>query len=60
MLMEKPSCIKELKRLSNSLTEMDAAATVCIAKVKAIVNNDDLSSKEKLIKLKEICDEHGK
>lgn len=60
MFMEKPSCIRELKQLANSITERDTEATVCIAKVKEIVNCDDLSSTEKIIKLKEICEEHGK
>lgn len=60
MFMEKPSCITELKELANSLTDLDMAATACIAKVKEIVNSDDLSAAQKIIKLKEICKDHGK
>lgn len=60
MFMEKPSCIRELKQLANSIIEKDTEATMCIAKVKEIVNSDDLSSTEKITKLKEICEEHGK
>ena len=60
MFMEKPSCIRELKQLAYSLTSNDTETAKCIAKVKEIVNCDDLSSIEKIIKLKEICEEHGK
>lgn len=60
MFMEKPSCIEELKQLADSLTEKDTEATTCIAKVKEIVNSDDLSYMEKITKLKEICTEYGK
>jgi hypothetical protein len=58
--MEKPSCIRELKQLAHSLTSNDTETAKCIIKVKEIVNCDDLSSMEKIIKLKEICEEHGK
>jgi hypothetical protein len=64
--MEKPSCIKELKRLASSLTDTsvidttDSMTMICISKVKEVVNSDDLSAIQKIIKLKEICKEHGK
>jgi hypothetical protein len=66
MFMEKPSCIKELKRLASSLTDTsvidttDSMTMICISKVKEVVNSDDLSAIQKIIKLKEICKEHGK
>ena len=60
MFMERPSCIRELKQLANTLTAKDNEVAVCIAKVKEIVNCDNLSPVEKIIKLKEICKEHGK
>lgn len=60
MFIEKPSCIRELKQLANTLTAKDTEVAACIAKVKEIVNCDNLSSMEKIIKLKEICEEHGK
>ena len=60
MFMEKPSCIRELKHIAHSLTVKDTEAVTCIAKVKQIVNSDELSSAEKITKLKEICKEHGK
>jgi hypothetical protein len=60
MIIEKPSCIKELKQLANSLTDKDAKAAVCITKVKEILKNDDLSSAQKIAKLKEICKINGK
>jgi hypothetical protein len=60
MFMEKPSCIKELKQLANSLTDRDSDSNACIAKVKEVVNSDDLSASQKITKLKEICKDHGK
>jgi hypothetical protein len=58
--MEKPSCINELKQLANSLTEKETDAIECVAKVKEIINNTELTTKEKLIKLKDLCKDHGK
>jgi diphthamide synthase (EF-2-diphthine--ammonia ligase) len=58
--MEKPSCIRELKQLAHSLTSNDTETAKCIAKVKEILNCGDLSSTEKITKLKEICEEYGK
>ena len=60
MFMEKPSCINELKQLANSLTEKETDAIECVAKVKEIINNTELTTKEKLIKLKDLCKDHGK
>lgn len=60
MFMEKPSCIKELKQLASTLAIKDAETLDCISRVKQVVNNNDLSPMDKIIKLKEICREHGK
>jgi hypothetical protein len=60
MFTEKPSCIKELKQLANSLTARDVESNTCIEKVKEVVNNDGLSASQKITKLKEICKDHGK
>lgn len=56
--MEKPSCIKELKRLSDVIS-LDDYAMVCMNKVKEVINSEALSPTEQIIKLKEICKEHG-
>lgn len=58
--MEKPSCIKELKRLANVISSDDGYSVSCMNRVKQIIDNEALSSTEKIIKLKEICKEHGK
>lgn len=60
MFMEKPSCIKELKRLASVISTDDGYSVACMNKVKQIINNDALSPTEQIIKLKEICKEHGK
>jgi hypothetical protein len=60
MFTEKPSCIKKLKRLANSLTGCETDVTLCVAKVKEIIDNTKLSTTEKLSKLKEFCKEYGK
>jgi hypothetical protein len=53
--MEKPSCIKKLKQLANTLTNKDVEATDCIEKLKAVIDNDNLSANQKILKLKELC-----
>ena len=60
MSAEKPSCIKELKILANSLTVKEHDAVDCILKVKNIVNNDEISPAVKILKLKQLCKEYGK
>lgn len=57
---EKPSCISRLKTLRKSLTYADHNSILCMEKVKEIVNDDVLTSTEKIIKLKEICKTHVK
>jgi hypothetical protein len=60
MLIEKPSCIKEIKKLANSLSDRDTKTTICMTKIEEILKNDDLSSAQKITKLKEICKINGK
>jgi len=55
MLMDKPSCIAELKELANSLTDRDVSIKACYAKVKSIINCTETSPEEKVLKIKEIC-----
>jgi hypothetical protein len=60
MFMEKPSCIRELKQLAETLSESETAAIKCVAKVKEIINCTELTTSEKLSKLKDLCKDHGK
>lgn len=60
MFMEKPSCIKELKQLANSLTIIDIDLKECIDKIKCIVSTKDIDDSQKVLKIKELCKEHGK
>jgi hypothetical protein len=55
MFMEKPSCIQELKDLTSKLTDRDISLKSCFKEVKSIVNCKEISDKEKISKIKKIC-----
>ncbi len=53
MFMEKPSCINQLKELASSFASTGIEYNY-MNKVKEIIDNNDLSATQKIIKLKEI------
>ena len=58
--MEKPSCISQLKDLAESLTDRDANLKKCMSTIKKVIHDENLSSDEIVIKLKDICKTYGK
>lgn len=61
MFIEKPSCIKELKRLASDLVGYDPInETGCINQIRNVLTLHHLKDKEKLLKIKEICNEYAK
>lgn len=60
MIMEKPSCIKELKRLAYSLGNFDIDLRECIGKINDIIIIQDIDDSQKLSKIKELCKKYGK
>jgi hypothetical protein len=59
MIMEKPSCIKELKKVAISLAADNVMTSDCISLVKSIINSNQ-TAEQKIIKIKELCKEYGK
>ena len=58
--MEKPSCIKELKRISTSLfDDPRTKEAVCLDQIKTVFSLTQLTDSEKLLKIKQICKENG-
>jgi len=55
MIMDKPSCINELKDLAERLSDRDTNLKECFKKVKSIVNCKKTSPEEKIAKIGEIC-----
>lgn len=53
--MNKPSCINELKDLANRLSDRDLSLKERMKKVKVIINCEESSEKQKLQKIREIC-----
>lgn len=60
MFLEKPSCIRELKQLANSLSSADLNLKECIIKIKEIINAKNVDDTQKVHKIKELCKDHGK
>ena len=61
MIMEKPSCIKEIKRLTGKLfTETPDNQATCISDITDVINSAQLNDNEKLSKIKQLCDGYGK
>jgi len=55
MLMSKPSCIDELKDLAEKLSDRDMSLKSCFKKVNSIINCKETNDKEKIKKIREIC-----
>ena len=55
MLMEKPSCIQELKDLTSKLADRDVSIKASFKQVKSIVNCKKMNPEEKIKKIKELC-----
>jgi len=55
MLMEKPSCIQELKDLTSKLADRDVSIKASFKQVKSIVNCKKMNPDEKIKKIKELC-----
>lgn len=53
--MSKPSCIDELKDLAEKLSDRDMSLKSCFKKVKFIINCKETNDKEKIKKIREIC-----
>jgi len=60
MFMEKPSCIAQLKELTDSLSDRDMNLKKCMSAVKSILNNDELSDEQKIAEIKTVCKSYGK
>lgn len=59
--MEKPSCIKELKKIALSLfDDPRTEEAVCLDQIKTVFSLTQLTDSEKLLKIKQICKENGK
>lgn len=56
MFMDKPSCIQELKELTERLSDRDVSLKVRFKEVKSIVNCKEMTPSQKVKKIKEICD----
>lgn len=57
--MEKPSCIDQLKKLTDSLSDRDVNLKKCMTKVKEVLHNEKTTPEEKVKTLKDICNEYG-
>jgi hypothetical protein len=58
--MEKPSCIKELKRIATNLfDDPRTEEAACLDQIKNVFNLTQLTDSEKLLKIKQICKENG-
>jgi hypothetical protein len=58
--MEKPSCIKELKRISTALfDDPRTKEAACLDQIKTVFSLTQLTDSEKLLKIKQICKENG-
>jgi hypothetical protein len=58
--MEKPSCIKELKRIATTLfDDPRKTETTCLNHIKTVFDLTQLTDSEKLLKIKQICKENG-
>lgn len=60
MFMGKPSCIAQLKELTDSLSDRDVNLKKCMSSVKSILNNDELSDEQKIAEIKTVCKSYGK
>lgn len=60
MFTDKPSCIKDLKRLANYLTGDSLDVKDYMFKIKNILESKDINDMQKVIKIKELCKEYGK
>lgn len=57
---QKPSCIKEIKRLTGKLLNTSPVDhSFCLDNIKFIINTDELNDNQKLSKIKQICDSYG-
>jgi len=59
MFMEKPSCIKKLKQISETLLSQ-TPIDECISDIQVVLNMKTTNDNEKLSKIKEICVRYGK
>ena len=59
MFMEKPSCIKKLKQISETLLSQ-TPIDECINDIQSVLNMKTTNDNEKLFKIKEICVRYGK
>lgn len=58
--MEKPSCIKELKKIATNLFEDPQQSEIkCLNRIKHIFTLTQLTDSEKILKIKQICKENG-
>jgi len=55
MLMEKPSCIQELKDLTSKLADRDISLKASFKQVKTIVDCKKMTATQKIKKIKELC-----
>lgn len=60
MIMERPSCIKEIKKLTYNLVNLHVNHDLCINNIKEVINTKELNNDKKLSKIKQICDSYGK
>lgn len=58
--MERPSCIKEIKKLTYNLVNFPTNHNLSINDIKKVINTKELNNDEKLSKIKQICDNYGK
>jgi|TARA_Y100000389_G_scaffold24781_1_gene21488 hypothetical protein len=55
MLMEKPSCIQELKDLTSKLADRDVSLKESFKQVKTIIDCKKMTPTQKIKKIKELC-----
>ena len=53
---DKPSCIDELKKLAQSLSDRDTLLKSDYKTIKSIINNKDLNNTQKIKKIKTLID----
>lgn len=61
MITAKPSCIKEIKRLAKVLfSNISSNDNEMFDRIKVIINKSDITDVEKLLTIKQLCEDYAK